>query len=95
MVTIGTLAGSATAGTDYAVNTALTSITIPANTASGTGTLTITPTDDSIVEGNETITIPGSTTKQVGLSVSSATVTLTDDNKGRRLRPLMTRTRRI
>ena len=80
VVTIGTLAGSATKGTDYAVNTALTSITIPANTASGTGTLTITPTDDSMVEGDEEITIPGSTTVS-GLSVSSATVTLTDDNK--------------
>ena len=80
VVTIGTLAGSATAGTDYAVNTALTSITIPANSTSHTGTLTITPTDDSIVEGDEEITIPGSTTVS-GLSVSSATVTLTDDNK--------------
>ena len=80
VVTIGTLAGSATKGTDYTA-TSLASITIPANTASGTGTLTITPTDDSVVEGDETITIPGTTTTQVGLTVSSATVTLTDDDK--------------
>ena len=80
VVTIGTLSGSATKGTDYTVTT-LASITIPANTSTGTGTLTITPTDDSVVEGNETITIPGSTTTQVGLSVTSATVTLTDDDK--------------
>ena len=77
-VTIGTFAGSATKGTDYTATT-LASITIPASTASGNGTLTITPTDDSVVEGDETITIPGSTT--VGLSVTSATVTLTDDDK--------------
>ena len=78
VVTIGTLAGGATKDTDYTATT-LSRITIPANEASGTGTLTITPTDDNIVEGDETITIPGSTT--VGLTVSSATVTLTDDDK--------------
>ena len=79
VVTIGTLAGSATKDTDYAA-TSLASITIPANTSSAdSGTLTITPTDDAVVEGDETITIPGTTT--VGLTVSSATVTLTDDDK--------------
>ena len=80
VVTIGTLAGTATKDTDYTATT-LASITIPANTASGTGTLTITPTDDTVVEGDETITIPGSTTTQVGLSVTPATITLTDDDK--------------
>ena len=78
-VTIGTFSGSATKGTDYSATT-LSSITIPANTASHTGTLTITPTDDQVVEGDETIIIPGTTTVS-GLTVSSATVTLTDDNK--------------
>ena len=72
--------GSATKDTDYSA-TSLASITIPANTASGSGTITITPTDDEVVEGDETITIPGSTATQVGLTVSDATVTLTDDNK--------------
>ena len=81
VVTIGTLSGTATSGTDYSVNTALTSITIPANSTSGTGTLEITPTDDALVEGDETIIVSGTTTTQVGLSVTSATVTLTDDNK--------------
>ena len=37
------------------MNTALTSITIPANSTSGTGTLELTPTDDAVVEGDETI----------------------------------------
>ena len=79
VVTIGTLSGSATKDTDYTA-TSLTTITIPANTASGTGTLTITPTDDTVVEGDETIIIPGTTTTQVGLSVTSATITLKDHN---------------
>ena len=78
VVTIGTLAGTATKDTDYTA-TSLASITIPANTSSGTGTLTITPTDDQVVEGDETIVIPGTTTVS-GLSVTSATITLTDDN---------------
>ena len=71
-MTIGTLAGSATKDTDYAVSTALATITIAANSTSGTGTLEITPTDDVVVEGDETIIIPGTTTKQVGLNVTSA-----------------------
>ena len=79
-VTIGTLSGTATKDTDYAVNTALASIIIPANTASETGALEITPTDDEVVEGDETIVVPGSTTV-TGLTVTSAEITLTDDNK--------------
>ena len=79
MVTIGTLAGTATKDTDY-TTTSLTSITIPANTASGEGTITITPTDDEVVEGDETIIIPGTTTVS-GLTVSDAIITLTDDDK--------------
>ena len=80
VVTIGTLAGTAIKDTDYTA-TPLARITIPANRSTGDGTLTIAPTDDSIVEGDETITVPGTTTSQVGLSVTSATVTLTDDDK--------------
>ena len=79
VVTIGTLSGTATKDTDYTA-TSLASITIAANSSSGTGALTITPTDDSIVEGDETITIPGTTTVP-GLSVSDAIITLTDDDK--------------
>ena len=82
VVTIGTLEGTATGGTgnDYTAST-LASITIPANTESGTGTLTVTPIDDTVVEGDETIVVPGTTTTQVGLTVTSATITLTDDDK--------------
>ena len=80
VVTIGTLEGTATKDTDYTATT-LASITIPANSKTeGTGTLTITPTDDVVVEGDETIIIPGTTTV-TGLTITSATVTLTDDDK--------------
>ena len=80
VVTINPLTGGATKGTDYSVTAALSSITISANSSTGVGTLKITPVDDSVVEGDETITIPGSTTV-TGLLVSSASVTLTDDDK--------------
>ena len=82
VVTIGTLAGTATKGTDYTATT-LASITIPANTASATGTFTITPTDDEVVEGNETITVSGTTT--VDLGVNDAEITLTDHSTGQAL----------
>ena len=75
-LTLGGTAGSS----DYTVNTSLGSITIPANATSATGTLELTPTDDAIVEGDETIVISGTTTV-TGLTVSSATITLTDDDK--------------
>ena len=74
-LTLGGTAGSS----DYTVNTSLGSITIPANATSATGALEMTPTDDAIVEGDETIIISGTTT--VGLTVTPATVTLTDDDK--------------
>ena len=79
VVTIQTLSGSATKDTDYSATT-LANITIPAGAASASQSFTVTPIDDSIVEGDETITIPGTTTVS-GLNITSATVTLTDDNK--------------
>ena len=57
VVTIGALGGSATKDTDYTA-ASLASVTIEADSTSGTGTLTITPADDAVVEGDETITIP-------------------------------------
>ena len=85
MVTIGSLSGTATKDTDYEVTTALTSITIPANSANANGTLTITPTNDNVVEGDETIIVSGTTTTEVGLSVSDATITLTDHSTSEQL----------
>ena len=69
--------GTATSGTDY---TAVSNfdITITKGTTSGTATFTLTPTQDTLVEGNETIGVAGTST---GLTVNGADLTLTDDDK--------------
>ena len=67
--------GTATSGTDYAAVDAFT-VTIPAETASGTGTFTLTPTQDSVAEGDETIDVDGAAD---GFTVTKAQMTLTDD----------------
>ena len=55
------------------------SITIPANTPLHSQTIQITPVDDTVDEGDQTIVIAGSTTAP-GISVNPATVTLADDD---------------
>ena len=67
--------GSATSGTDYTAVSNFT-VTIPKESASGTGTFTLTPMQDSIAEGDETIDVTGSATD---FTVTKAEVTLTDD----------------
>ena len=69
-----TLAGTADAG-EYAVAGALV-VTIPAYARSGSATLTVTPVNDRLLEGDETIVLRGSTP---GLAVDEATLTLVDD----------------
>ena len=75
-VSVGSTGDAAISGTDYA-DVADFSITIAANAAKGTGTFTLTPTQDKVVEGSESLTISGSGT---GLNVSSASIALTDDD---------------
>ena len=75
-VTVGDSGDSATSGTDYAAVTGF-DVTIAAGKTSGTGTFTLTPTDDTLVEGNETISVDGAST---GLTVNGTSVTLTDDD---------------
>ena len=53
-------------------------ITIAAGDSSGSGTLTITPTDDGLVEGDETITVTGNSDPSV--AVSSTEITITDNH---------------
>ena len=67
--------GTATSGTDYTAVDAFT-VTIGANESSGTGTFTLTPTNDSLAEGEETIDVTGMATD---FTVIQAQVTLTDD----------------
>ena len=71
------LAGSASA--DVYATTTLNRITIPANSASATTTLTLTPTDDKIVEGDETIRVEGTVG---GFTVSPAEITISDGDRG-------------
>ena len=74
-VTVSVGGGTATSGTDYTAVDAFT-VTIGANESSGTGTFTLTPTNDSLAEGEETIDVTGMATD---FTVTKAQVTLTDD----------------
>ena len=72
------LGGSATKGVDYTATPDPPGIiTIPAGQLSATATITITPTQDTAAEGNETIDIVGLLD---GFSISGATVNLSDDD---------------
>ena len=73
-----TLGGSATKGStgDYTATT-LGNITITAGESSGTASFTVTPVDDQVVEGDETIELKGAVAH---LDVTPATITITDDD---------------
>ena len=79
-VTVSVGGGSATSGTDYTAVSDFT-VTIPKETASGSGTFTLTPTQDDIAEGDESIDVTGNAT---GFTVTKAEVTLTDDDTAQR-----------
>ncbi|WP_443943537.1 Calx-beta domain-containing protein [Pedobacter sp. AW1-32] len=74
-----TLSGTATEGSDY-TSIAVKTITIPANTT--TGTITIPVIDDSIVEGTETViaTLSGPTTGTVTVNTTPATINILDND---------------
>ena len=74
-VTVSVGGGTATSGTDYTAVPDFT-VTIPQQTASGTATFTLTPTNDTIAEGDESIDVTGAAD---GFTVTKAEVTLTDD----------------
>ncbi len=79
-VTLMVTGGTATAGTDYEAIGPLT-ITIPAEAIQGAATLTVTPVNDSLAEGAETLVL--TSTSPSGLEVTPATVTVTllDDDE--------------
>ena len=60
---------------DFSATTA--TLTIPANQSSATTTLTFTPTDDMIIEGDETVNVVGVVT---GVAATPAQVTITDND---------------
>ena len=76
-VAVGTPGDSATEGTDYATVGNLT-VTIPAESTSGTATFTLIPVDDDIDEDDETVTVNGTT--RSGLTVTDVQLSITDDD---------------
>ena len=78
-VAVGTPGDSATEGTDYETVDGLT-VTIPADLTSGAVTFRLTPTDDAIREGVETISVTG-TTSVSGLTVTDAQLSITDNDR--------------
>ena len=76
-VQVGASGDSATAGTDYAAVVAFT-ITIPAGAADASASFTLTPLDDAVFEGEETITVTAQSPG--GVPVFGTTVALTDND---------------
>ena len=67
---------TAATGADFAVNGV--TLTIPAGEMTGTATLSLTPTDDPIAEGDETAQVSGAAD---GLTVTPAPVTIVDNDR--------------
>ena len=76
-VSIGAATDTATEGTDYTTVDDLT-LTISAEQTSGTATFTLTPDNDTLGEGDEKISVTGTTTA-TGLTVTGTELTITDD----------------
>ena len=70
--------GTATSGTDYGAVLNF-DITLAANATSATGTFTLTPVQDTLAEGDETIAIAGQVEGASG-KLTGTTLTLTDDD---------------
>ena len=75
-VSVGAGGDGAASGTDYAAVSDFT-VTVPAGRTSGSATFTLTPVDDTLVEGSETITVSGTNAAR---TVNGASLTLTDDD---------------
>ena len=79
-VSVGAPGDAATEGADYATVDDVT-LTIEAGQTSATVEVTLTPIDDDIVEGDETLTVAGATGAE-DLAVTGAVVTIRDDERG-------------
>ena len=80
-VTVGAAADAATEGSDYAHVSTL-AITVPAHETTGRTTFTLSPDDDAIAEGAETISVTG---RAGALTVEPATLTLSDNDTASRV----------
>ncbi len=75
-ITVSVGGGTATSGTDYTA-VADFAIAIAAGAATGTGTFTLTPNQDAVHEGDETIDVTGTAGT---ITVNRAVLSLTDDD---------------
>ena len=75
-VSVGAGGDSAVEGTDYGPVADFT-VTIPADSTSGSETFTLTPVDDAVDEEDETVTVGGSVT---GLTVIGTELAIGDDD---------------
>ena len=75
-VTVGS--GTAESGTDFAAVAGFT-ISIPANTQSHTGTFSLGPTQDTVDEPDETVSVAGDV-RCSGLTVTGSTIEIIDDD---------------
>ena len=78
-VVVGASGDAALEGADYATVSDLT-LTIDAGETSGTETFTLTPRDDDVDEGDETLSVTGTTTA-TDLSVTGTRATIVDDER--------------
>ncbi len=84
-VEVGNSGDTATEGTDYTIVGTQT-VTIKAGASSGHVDFTLTPTADPLHEGDETISVEGALS---GVSVTGATITITDDDAARMITVLL------
>ena len=75
-VSVGASGDTATEGTDYTAISDIT-LTIPGDQTSATAMFTLTPANDDIDEADEALSVDGNVQ---GLTVTPATVTITDDD---------------
>ena len=75
-VSVGASGDSAISGTDYTAVASFT-VTIAAGQTSGSAPFTLTPINDTLAEGDETISVNGTAT---GLTVNGTHLTLVDDD---------------
>lgn len=75
-----TVGGTATNGTDYTLIASPGTLVLPAGATSGT--ITVSPLQDTLSEGNETVVVSLATGSGYGLGAqTSATVTIADDDR--------------
>ena len=78
-MTVSRTGGTATSGTDYAAISNFT-VTIAAGERSGTATLSFDPTEDDLVEGDETVGLTGSAPSSLNLTAGTAMLTIKDND---------------